>query len=630
MAIDSSYNKPSVEVLQEFLVSSVPLVGTDLPLCIVGPAYQVEEDNNVGAYDDTETLYLWPDLVSGAEVDTAAASIVVKCVKEGQTDVLPATDYAVTEVNSVAVGVTLDANINVERDIEGSDSSTGVVLSAAFTDANADFVELGVAVGDKIYVSGPIVEILTVLSVTDENTIVLSAAAGNDQPVAVYDIVAQDQIGEGLGADILLSYRALRTDFTEPILMEESGDVDTTIGDDSTLKNPMGLACEIALLNGTSGFYIMPTKGVTYSDFEDALGEIENINAFFVVGLTMDQTILELVDSHCVEMSLPENKRERMMMGSHKYYARGIKVAGRAGTSGAGASDIYTITSAGANFLASNVVPGDYMYLDDIDDEESVVGVAVARVRTVVDNDNITVHCDDNIEGAIAELTVATGDFTRRKLAEYIRDINSAIEKKDSIRIWSPVWNKEVDGVDVDIDGFYACVAFGAAAASLPSQTPLTKVELLGFNYVGYSNLGFFKESDLNVMASGGVTIFSQRSLGSAPYCRHQLTTDMTDVKHREISVVKGAHYLAKYIRAMTDPDVGVYNITDKLFDILSLIVDSSFTNWLADEGRYGPKVVSAELVSMEQNETIEDQVDIVIDVEVVIPGNRIKIRLLI
>lgn len=65
-----AYRRPGVEVIQQFQALTPALVLPRLPACIIGPAFHIEDDGDAGTYDGTLTNYSYPNLPSGATVDT--------------------------------------------------------------------------------------------------------------------------------------------------------------------------------------------------------------------------------------------------------------------------------------------------------------------------------------------------------------------------------------------------------------------------------------------------------------------------------------------------------------------------------------------------------------------------------
>jgi hypothetical protein len=57
-----------------------------------------------------------------------------------------------------------------------------------------------------------------------------------------------------------------------------------------------------------------------------------------------------------------------------------------------------------------------------------------------------------------------------------------------------------------------------------------------------------FNEDQLSTIAGGGVIILVQKTPSSQPYIRNQLTTDVSDLLKRSLSVVKSVDYFKRLI----------------------------------------------------------------------------------
>lgn len=91
--------------------------------------------------------------------------------------------------------------------------------------------------------------------------------------------------------------------------------------------------------------------------------------------------------------------------------------------------------------------------------------------------------------------------------------------------------------------GCYLAVALGALLSSLPVNTGLTGQVLSGFSGLPSSEAAAMTPATLNAMAGAGTTIVSMSRRGALA-CRHGLTTDMSALNNREISLVRQADAL--------------------------------------------------------------------------------------
>lgn len=67
-----AYRKPGVTVTQEFAAAAPSLAAAALPCVVVGPAYQLVDEDGLGVYDGTEVTFGYISLLGGAIVDLEA------------------------------------------------------------------------------------------------------------------------------------------------------------------------------------------------------------------------------------------------------------------------------------------------------------------------------------------------------------------------------------------------------------------------------------------------------------------------------------------------------------------------------------------------------------------------------
>jgi hypothetical protein len=91
--------------------------------------------------------------------------------------------------------------------------------------------------------------------------------------------------------------------------------------------------------------------------------------------------------------------------------------------------------------------------------------------------------------------------------------------------------------------GCYLAVALGAILSGLPVNTGLTRQVVSGFAGLTATEVQAMTPSFMNSLAAAGTTIVAQSRTG-ALICRHGLTTDMSALNFREISMVRQAQAL--------------------------------------------------------------------------------------
>lgn len=109
-----TYRRPGITVTQEFVGLVPALAGFNLPSVVVGPAYQLVDDDSLGLYSGSQTDYAYASLIGGSIVDTSTISL---------TEKFPATKKPISVVMR---------NTVLEVAAETTD---GVAIADSFTDA---------------------------------------------------------------------------------------------------------------------------------------------------------------------------------------------------------------------------------------------------------------------------------------------------------------------------------------------------------------------------------------------------------------------------------------------------------------------------------------------------------------
>ena len=105
---------------------------------------------------------------------------------------------------------------------------------------------------------------------------------------------------------------------------------------------------------------------------------------------------------------------------------------------------------------------------------------------------------------------------------------------------------------------------------------------------------------------------------------RHQLTTDVSSLKSRELSILKAVDFVAKLIRAQLRRYIGRNNITQQLLETVSLTAQAALASVA------GSVVARATLDSLEQSANSPDEILATISITPFYPANRIKITIVV
>ena len=137
----------------------------------------------------------------------------------------------------------------------------------------------------------------------------------------------------------------------------------------------------------------------------------------------------------------------------------------------------------------------------------------------------------------------------------------------------------EAAGTEVLVPGFYLCAAEAARVGQFAPQQPHTNFQLTGFTrVVGSSDL--FSPGEMDEGAGGGVWWYMQDSPTGPVFPRHHISTDISDLKTREINVTKGIDILAKAVRVNIRRQTGRRIITKQLLTELGISLQAVAGNY--------------------------------------------------
>jgi hypothetical protein len=208
--------------------------------------------------------------------------------------------------------------------------------------------------------------------------------------------------------------------------------------------------------------------------------------------------------------------------------------------------------------------------------------------------------------------------------ATTVAGIASTYQNRRLYYVFPQEFGATVGSMDQRIDGYYMCAAITGMVASLPPQQGFTNYPITGFTAV-YGSDDTFTESQLNEVAGGGVYIIIQETDGAPLICRHQLSTDVTTIEKRELSITKLVDFTQFMYYNALNPYIGRYNITQTLLDNLGTVAEG-VSSFLTTSG----VLIGARIVNIVQDETNRDTVLIQIVLTVPYPCNYVIVTLVV
>ncbi len=336
--------RPKVRIVQDFAAPAITARIPELPPVIVGPAYHVVDD---------------PDTTQ-SEIDNYSKGdeLVISQPPANITGALLDPDSVNIHLDDVYVVIPSATGTNGEIAAHPANN--------AITIPSLDLTELGIEVGDQIYLAhggwtSPHVSTVTSIIFDSPDTIIgfdnpapevgstpdtsvsffinrhvgsvtldsdhdditvdgQTVTLANEITITVADFSDPVLI---FSATVAMTYRALRQDLNELLTIEAINEIEGLIGK-ITPDNPLALGAFLALQNTSTSIKVYGITGDNVGDATDreeaygmALDYLENReDVYYLTPLANEQSIITSFLAHCIAMSDPDKSRFRITLGS--------------------------------------------------------------------------------------------------------------------------------------------------------------------------------------------------------------------------------------------------------------------------------------------------------------------------
>lgn len=361
------YNKPDVEVYQQFRIARGTVKPAVLQSCIVGPLYQIFKDEVIGSYDNEEHLYYFPHaLKPGAIVDQK--TLKVRVVLYGEEYVVAKSDLVTTGTDGIILNTDLFSFIDNSKDF----LSMNITVHTDIDSRDGDYLRIPV---------GPNAGYYKILEIVDSHTLRLGTPLQQDATNENYEIRSAGYILEeessgfslritpelGFFGNVTVSFKALRTDRTRPFEWTYDDLIDEVGEDQITPENPLAYGASLALsVIGTNGFVLaMPILQVDTTGYLTAFEVLENYEVYAITVLTHNMQVAQYLKSHVNAMSTPTEKKERIGLIAMPFHDEITKVGyvdvtdGETGASGINSTEIVLVENAS---LAADNATNEYEF----------------------------------------------------------------------------------------------------------------------------------------------------------------------------------------------------------------------------------------------------------------------------
>lgn len=464
-------------------------------------------------------------------------------------------------------------------------------------------------------------------------------------------------------SDLYVQYRGLRLDVSplakSPALLQ--------IGDTATLTtvlspintdNPLGLGMFFCMISAPG----IQISGLGVDDASDPAGQgtllaytrvasmIEAFEIYAIAPLTHDEGVAQMFNSHVQFMAGAEQKGERILFFNPLVPTRNVDDEVGSGISGnttAGQNEFTTDINVIPGLVTRGLNPAELEVTDNVFLQVTVAGeirnYSISEVNGVVLVLNTTFSSTQN-KDAFFTTTPLTTALTNAAWSVNVRGTallipGSTLPDKDAIAqtvqnkagaykqrrlyyVFPDTVQASINGVDQLIPAYYACAAIAGLVGAQPPQQGFTNFAMTGFSAV-IGSQDTFSNSQLNVMAGGGAYILVQDAQGAPIISRMQLSTDLTSIETRELSITKVVDFTAKFLRTGLRRFIGTFNITTSFLDTLSTVIQGMLS-FLTENG----VLISADLNNLIQSKDQPDTVLVDISVSVPFPANYIRLTI--
>lgn len=660
-----SYITPSVLVYQQLQnAGGVANLAPDLPGVIVGPCYNVVEfdvSSSAALSLSKAATFNYVNGDASATAMPATLDVTLPSVLPGQE--LLTADLANLEVWFYDTSVETFSELNLVK-ATAIDAGGTVITLGSDPNALSAGGDPKVMVGDRVYLDGDtgdeeVVSVVTAVAATG-NTITIADVAplnltlSTNFSIYVHRDYSAVQAVAGVStsttqtddvitltlpiscsygvidkAEVHVDYRALRTDTGGKIL--ELNDVTDALGTvgPATDLNPLGLAASLALANTTTSIKVVSIDSDDLAGYTAALDLLEGEeSAYGLAPLTQSASICAAFAAHVVQMSTPELAGWRIALLNSA-----IPSTEEPGPEGGyetasvilDGSD-YLLQATDGSFISDGYRAGDIVTLVDVA-TSTIDGEYV--IDEVLNNNRIKFVVDPGAASADVDFTVSR-TLTKSEQAARVASISEGYGSARVAHIMPDVVGVSVGGVTKKLPGYYLAAALAGGIAGFPVQQGFTNISLAGFTDLDNSNF-YFSRSQMNVMAASGTMLFAQLTQSSAPYCRHELMTDMSTLQYRELLKVKNLDYLSYYFKSFLDPFIGRWNITDDTLSVMRQTIVAAAEQLKGRKlPRIGAPLTGYNLVRLEQDPNNKDQVIIELEVATADPNNYTNLYLIV
>lgn len=409
--------------------------------------------------------------------------------------------------------------------------------------------------------------------------------------------------------DMLLTYRGLHTVGSNTIYsISSSSLIQSTLGT-IHVDNPIAYAANLAIFYGASIKAIYPSSD-NISGYQNAIKKLEMTeDVYRLVVLSFDTSVINAFISHA---NLYSTKNKWRTVYICRQLPSEIALTSGTATISINPADnnLYNlVTTTNSNFTVANI--GDtFRYLNND-----------YTIKSIISQTQLTLNQNFGSPQPVASLFSIIRIPSTDELANLYAYYATSYANR---RVVNVVPDNFTYDTTENVPGYYAAALIAGLRAALLPHQPITNVNITPITAVPNQ----FSEDQLDVIANGGNLILTQDYTGAPVYIRHQLTTDTSDVKHREITFTENLDDISYSIYDIVKPFIGKYNIHQGVLNqIEANIIGYLHTLMSSTDTAAGPQIISYSDLTLSSN---ADKVIISLTLGLPYPFNYAEITIIV
>lgn len=368
-----------------------------------------------------------------------------------------------------------------------------------------------------------------------------------------------------LGGNAYVDYRELLVANANKLLsLDDVLDVEDTLGP-AVEENPLSLMVKAALTpaNGTRVYYIQLASD-DLAGYTAAAGVQDyRLEPYSLVPYSTDTAVNDVIKASVDKASAKDRSLYRILVRGadvpvfNAFYTEDALEAPLLAT--LIGTDLVTTNG---TLQAAGVRAGDTVHINYRPDNKGGIIYDSYVIDTVISDTEATV-----VEAPLVDIgTAVKFEVWRTSTGDEYAEAVAAIGQYYTDRRVCVVWSDKLTfgGIEGVSNAVLAAMIAGLRSAVAPHQ-PLSNYPLSNISVEDTLTL---TGDQLNTMAAGGIWIVYADESGQV-LSRHQLTTDMSDVRHRENSVTTNADQVIRDFRDNVQDLYGRGNVSQEMLELI-------------------------------------------------------------